>query len=108
MGDVVRFALRDGGSILVEPVDDEAYGLEEISVSGNTVVRRAQQSLGAALDGIREMAAEAHARITALDVAPHRLELEFGVRLSGEAGAVLARTKGEAHLVVRAVWEKEG
>lgn len=107
MGDVVSFSLPDGGRVLVEPIDDEAYGLEEISVNGSTVVRRAQQSLGAALDGIREMAGEAYARITSLDVAPHRFELEFGIRLSGETGAVLARAKGEAHLVVRAVWEKE-
>ncbi|WP_406167900.1 CU044_2847 family protein [Streptomyces sp. NBC_00996] len=105
MGDVVSFALPDGGSVLVEPVDEDVYGLEEISVSGGTVIRRAQEGLGDALDGIRRMAAEAHARITSLDVAPKRLELEFGVKLSGETGAVLAKAAGEAHLVVRAVWE---
>ncbi|MEV6049624.1 CU044_2847 family protein [Streptomyces sp. NPDC052107] len=105
MGDVISFSLPDGGRVLVEPVDD-VYGLEEISVNGGTVVRRAQEGLGEALDGIRRMAAEAHARITSLAVAPQRLELEFGVKLSGETGAVLAKATGEAHLVVRAVWEK--
>jgi methyl coenzyme M reductase subunit C len=105
MGDVVSFALPDGGRVLVEPVDEDVYGLEEISVNGGTVVRRAQEGLGEALDGIRRMAAEAHARITSLAVAPKRLELEFGVKLSGETGAVLAKATGEAHLIVRAVWE---
>ncbi|MFJ8190370.1 hypothetical protein ACIQ8D_11450 [Streptomyces sp. NPDC096094] len=38
------------------------------------MVRRAQEGLGEALDGIRRMAAEAHARMTSLDVAPQRLE----------------------------------
>ncbi|MFG3103196.1 CU044_2847 family protein [Streptomyces sp. NPDC048182] len=107
MAEVVSFALPDGGRVLVEPADEEAaYGLQEISVSGSTVVRRAREGFDEALDGIRRMAAEAHARITALDVAPDRLELEFGVKLSGEAGAVLAKATTEAHLVVRAVWER--
>ncbi|NGO47960.1 CU044_2847 family protein [Streptomyces ureilyticus] len=106
MGDVVSFELPDGGRVLVEPVDEEAYGLEEIAVSGGTVIRRAQEGLDEALDGIRRLAAEAHTRITSIDVAPQRLELEFGVKLSGETGAVLAKASGEAHLVVRAVWER--
>jgi len=106
MGDVVSFALSDGGRVLVEPVDEDVYGLEEISVNGSTVIRRAQAGLGEALEGIRQMAAEAHARIASLDVAPKSLELEFGVKLSGETGAVLAKASGEAHLVVRAVWER--
>jgi hypothetical protein len=106
MGDVVSFTLPDGGTILVEPSDDEAYGLEEISVSGGTVIRRAQEGLEEAFDGIRRMASEAHARITSIDVPPQRLELEFGVKLSGETGAVLAKASGEAHLLVRAVWER--
>ncbi|WP_333748469.1 CU044_2847 family protein [Streptomyces sp. IBSBF 2394] len=105
MGDVVSFALPDGGRVLVEPVDEDVYGLQEISVNGSTVVRRAQEGLGDALDGIRRMAAEAHSRMTSLTVAPKRLELEFGVKLSGEAGAVVAKATGEAHLIVRAVWE---
>lgn len=106
MGDVISFRLSDGGTVLVEPVGEEGYGLEEIAASGGTVIRRAQEGLEEALDGIRRMAAEAHARMTSIDVAPQRLELEFGVKLSGETGAVLAKASGEAHLIVRAVWER--
>ncbi|MFI1756295.1 CU044_2847 family protein [Streptomyces sp. NPDC020571] len=87
MGDVVSFALPDGGRVLAEPVGEDVYGLQEISVNGSTVVRRAQEGLGEALDGIRRMAAEAHTRLTSLDVAPQRLELEIGVKLSGETSS---------------------
>ena len=106
MGEVVSFELPDGGAVFVEPADEDVYGLEEISVNGATVVRRAREGLSEALDGIRRMAAEAHARIMSIDAAPKRLELEFGVKFSGETGAVLAKASGEAHLVVRAVWEQ--
>jgi len=106
MGEVVSFELPDGGTVLVELADESVYGLEEISANGGTVVRRAREGLAEALDGIRRMAAEAHARITSIDAAPKRLELEFGVKFSGETGAVLAKASGEAHFVVRAVWEQ--
>ncbi|MFI6872236.1 CU044_2847 family protein [Streptomyces sp. NPDC050400] len=106
MGELVRFELSDEGYFLVEPGDEDSEGLEEIAADGGTVIRRAQERFGDALDGIRSMAAEARERINAMDVAPKRLELEFGVKLSGETGAFVAKTAGEAHLVVRAVWEQ--
>ncbi|MFJ7767185.1 hypothetical protein ACIQ1J_01800 [Streptomyces sp. NPDC097107] len=53
MGDVVGFALPNGGRVLGEPVDEDVYGLQEISVDGSTVVRRAREELGEVLASVR-------------------------------------------------------
>ncbi|MCC5478238.1 hypothetical protein [Streptomyces barringtoniae] len=47
-GDAVSFSLPDEVRGLFEPAEEDVYGLEEISVNGGTVVRRAQEGLGAA------------------------------------------------------------
>lgn len=38
---------------------------------------------------------------------PDAVELEFGVKLSAEAGAVIAKGSAEGHLVVRLNWSPE-
>jgi hypothetical protein len=38
---------------------------------------------------------------------PSTVELEFGVKFSVEAGAVIARTGVEGHLKVKVVWESQ-
>ncbi|MFE1029176.1 hypothetical protein ACFW5I_32205 [Streptomyces sp. NPDC058818] len=61
-------------TVLVEPVDEDVYGLQEISVNGSTVDRRAQEGLGEALDGIRRMAAGAARAHDVPRRRPQRLE----------------------------------
>lgn len=36
---------------------------------------------------------------------PDRLELEFGLRLDAEVGAVIAKASGQTHLKVTLSWE---
>jgi hypothetical protein len=57
------------------------------------------------LDQIRDVASRTLRRITAMPTAPSTVELEFGVKFSVEAGAVIARTGVEGHLKVKVVWE---
>jgi hypothetical protein len=106
MTEVVRFELDDGGELLVEVADGEEFGLEEVALGDGMVVRRAQRGLGDALDAIRRMASQAHDRLAVLAVPPDVVELQFGVKLTGETGAVVARTTAEAQLTVRLVWER--
>nr|WP_254552879.1 CU044_2847 family protein [Kitasatospora sp. MMS16-BH015] len=67
-------------------------------------VARAAESFEQALDGARAAAESALAVFRGGVLAPDEVEIEFGVKLSAEAGALIARTAADAHLTVRLTW----
>ncbi len=100
MNEMVRFQLDDGGSVLVE-VDEDAVGIERVS-RGHDGVLEAGRRLTEALAGVRD-AADASVQ-TLRVLSPDGLELEFGVKLTGEAGAIIAKTAAEGHFTVKLSW----
>ncbi|MFJ3823380.1 CU044_2847 family protein [Streptomyces nodosus] len=102
--ELVRFELGEGSAgVYVELAEDD---------SGVERVRRRSGARSDAVDGfengldqIRDVAARTLRRITSMPAAPSSVELEFGVKFSVEAGAVIARTGVEGHLKVKVVWE---
>ncbi|MFC7591912.1 CU044_2847 family protein [Nonomuraea antimicrobica] len=100
MSELMRVPLSDGGCFLVEVADDEP-GVRRASRAGD-VVDAAVDSLKTALEPIRQ-AAEC-ALETFRKAGPRAVEIEFGVRLNAEAGAVIAKTGTEGHLTVKLSW----
>jgi hypothetical protein len=100
MSELMSIALSGGGEVLVE-VSGNDPGIRRASRAGDVIVASAD-SLQAALQPIRT-AAEA-----ALDAfrkaGPNEVEIEFGVRLTAEAGAVIAKSGMEGHLTVKLTW----
>jgi hypothetical protein len=99
MGDLLRFDSADG-SVLVE--EREGADLERAGLLDR--IRPAKQRLEGALQQIRPAADATIKALSDLDVAPDSIELELGVTLTAEAGAVVARTTAEGHLIVRVTW----
>jgi hypothetical protein len=100
--ELVQFQVAGGGTVLVE-VDDQEPGVARASRVNDMVVQ-AKQSLEPALDSIRAMANVSLERLQDLAQRPDELEVEFGVRLNAEAGAVIAKTQAEGHLKVKLAW----
>lgn len=101
MSELVRFELEDGGAVVVE-VDDEVFGVQRAARAEDGVVQ-ASRKLEAALAVIRPTA---RAVVDALGgLAPDKKMVCFGVKLSGEAGAVIAKTGVEGHFQVTLVWD---
>ena len=94
------------GAVLVE-ADGPQPGARPVARVGNSLVR-AGQTLDEALAGIRTAAESALAVFRDGALRPDGVELEFGVKLSAEAGAVIAKTAVEGHLVVRLSWSPDG
>ncbi|MGH3717839.1 MAG: CU044_2847 family protein [Pseudonocardiaceae bacterium] len=97
---MVIFDLAEGSTVLVE-VDEDNLGIERVSRGRDGVVeagRRLTEVLGSVRDAARE----------SMDVlrtlSPDRIELEFGVKLAGEAGAIIAKTAAEGHFTVKLTW----
>ncbi|MFF4857642.1 CU044_2847 family protein [Streptomyces rubiginosohelvolus] len=96
----------ENGTVLVE-ADGLAPGQRPVSRGGNSLVR-AGQTLDGALAGIRAAAESALAVFRGGSLQPDGVELEFGVKLTAEAGAVIAKTAVEGHLTVRLSWTPDG
>jgi len=74
--------------VLVE-VDEDSLGIERVSRGRDGVVE-AGQRLTEALGSVRD-AAQASMEVLQT-LSPGRIELEFGVKLVGEAGAIIVNT----------------
>ena len=102
MTEVVRFNLDEGSTVLVE-VDEDAFGIERVARGRDGVVE-AGRRLTEALSSVRD-AAQASMNVLHT-LSPDGLEMEFGVKLAGEAGAIIAKTAAEGHFSVKLSWSK--
>jgi hypothetical protein len=105
MADLVEFKLEDGSSVLIEtesvsgrPVTRGGRATEMISTAEDTF----EQALGrmgptsaVIIERFREMAQQ-----------PDEIEIEFGVKISAEAGAIIAKTSGEANFRIAVRWKR--
>ncbi|HIQ00701.1 MAG TPA: hypothetical protein EYH30_00975 [Anaerolineales bacterium] len=103
---LVEFPLEDGGTILVEVDVPEEPGMVP-AARGGEVVQRAQQSFEAALEKIRPAAQAIIAKLRALHDPPDEIEVEFGLKMNAEAGAVVAAAGVEANYKVTLTWGRE-
>ncbi|MCX4908994.1 CU044_2847 family protein [Streptomyces sp. NBC_00878] len=101
MDGLVEFKTDDGAVVVVEGVEDE---------SGSRLVARADGTVQAArtfegsLDGVRAAAESALRVFRDGSLQPDTVEIEFGVKLTAEAGALIAKSAVEGHLVVKLSW----
>src|SRR5690242_19609894 len=100
MSEILEFTATDGAPVLVE-ADEAAFGVERVSRRDDgTIV--AKESLERALVSARGTITSALAALEGLGF--EELTLEFGIKLSAEAGALIAKTSTEGHLTVTARW----
>jgi hypothetical protein len=102
---------------LVEiPVDGAQPVLVEVAEAGDGVVRAARpgevvataaESFQAALARFRPMASAMVKQFRELSERPQEISVEFGLKLTAEAGMVIAQTGGEANFKVSLVWRSE-
>ncbi|MFC4529451.1 CU044_2847 family protein [Sphaerisporangium dianthi] len=102
MSELMRVPLAGGGQVVVEVSENEP-GVRRASRTGDTI-DAAVDSLQHALQPIRE-AAEA-ALETFRKSGPDEVEIELGVKLNAEAGAVIAKSSVEGHLNVKLTWRR--
>jgi hypothetical protein len=103
MTEMIRFSAPGGATVLVE-AEEESYGVERVA-RGSDGVLQAGKRLEDALTTARATVLAALKAMGGLGF--EQLSLEFGLKLSAEAGAVIAKTAGEAHLTITASWGRE-
>jgi hypothetical protein len=89
---------------VVVEVDSSDAGFQSVSRPGE-LIHTVEGKFEDALRSVRN-AAESALRIFRDEaLKPDSVDIELGVKLNASAGAVIARTAGEAHLVVRLHWD---
>ena len=61
-----------------------------------------------ALGTVRPAAEQLMATINKLAVLPKEVEVNFGIKLSGKIGALIASSSAEGHFNVKLKWEPKG
>ncbi|MEV5975837.1 CU044_2847 family protein [Streptomyces sp. NPDC052114] len=102
MGGLVEFTTDDGARVVIADVDDAGSGSRLVSRGDEPA--RAARTFEASLDGARAAAESALRVFREGSLRPDSVEIEFGVRMSAEAGAVIVKGQAEGHLAVRLTW----
>ena len=103
MTDLIKFEAEDGSYLVVES-DERVAGPpvpvnrgKKLAVAASTTLEDALQHSLPALRRITE---------AVQSVAPDEYEVEFGLKLDAEAGAVIAKTGVSGHFTVRLGWKE--
>jgi predicted phosphoribosyltransferase len=109
LAELVAFEIGDSaGTVIVEMADDEP-GIERIA-RGDSLIGQARKRIDTALEMVRPTVEALGAQLGSLEVrplgAPESVEVEFGVRLNAEAGAVIAKTETEGHFKITLHWSR--
>lgn len=99
MTEVLRYEVGSG-TVLVE-VDENSYGVDHPARNEQGILD-AGRRLEEALASVRPAATAAVEAMR--ELAPEQMQIEFGVKLSGYAGAIIARTSADGHFILRMSW----
>ncbi|WP_320066100.1 CU044_2847 family protein [Micromonospora sp. RTGN7] len=102
MSEVVEFALDGGGSVRVAV--DDTPGIAP--ASADDVLRKAGMSFNRAIGQARDAASAALTEFRSMADRPDEVEITFGVQLTAEAGALIARTGVQGQLQVTVRWHR--
>jgi hypothetical protein len=99
---VVEFPLAEGGSVLWE-VEDTASGKTYRGAAD--VVEKATESLEAVMARLKPVVEAVAGGLKGLATRPDTVEVELAIKLSADAGIVVARAGSEASLKIKVGWK---
>jgi hypothetical protein len=106
--EVAQFLLEDGTKFLVEIDQPHSTGRKPVSSGGiKKGVIEVSQSFEQALDQVIPVAKAAFNRIrNGLPTPADEVEIKFGIKLTAEAGAIIASVGGEVNLEITLTWKQ--
>ena len=103
MGYVIAYPTADGSEVVVE-VEDAPAGTER--ASRRRAVPKLEETVEDALGTVRSAADAVLSTLDRLTRTPDEATVEFGVKFSAQAGAIIVSTDAEAHLTVTLKWTR--
>jgi hypothetical protein len=93
---------QDGATVFVE-VESVTPGGDQLSAGGPGVIEKAKTTFEEAVAGIKPIAEAVLRQVRALG--PESVSVEFGVKLTAQAGVVLAASAVEGNIKVTVGWK---
>jgi hypothetical protein len=107
MAELAQFPLSNGGVLVVETdgVDNSA---RRVMRGSNTeaAIATANATFESALRTVRSAAEGILDQLRMLQQPPDEVAVEFGVKMSAETGAVIAKASTEANFKINLTWKK--
>lgn len=94
----------DGEGTAVFEVDGDLLGSDLELAADDGVVARAQTSLRQALARVRPALSQVCE--TVQELKPDEMEIQFGLKIGGESGVIIAKGTTEVNFAVRVVWKR--
>ena len=105
---LIEFPQEDGTSMVVEIDDSMPEGGVVRAARPGEIAERASQTFEAALSKIKPMAGAIFTTLKDLAQCPEQIQVEFGVKITASAGAVLASAGVEGNYKVTLTWTSTG
>jgi hypothetical protein len=108
MKELVEFDL-EGGQVIYAEVDlaDSEVGVARATRRSDQVLRSTRESLESAMDVIQPAAEAVMRKIREIPIKPDEVTVEFGVKLSLAAGAIIASTSTEGNFKIAVTWRSD-
>jgi hypothetical protein len=100
---LIAFPLEAGGNVLIEV--EEGGAAVTRGLHPGDVVETVGHSFEAALEAIKPAAVAVASKFRNFMDAPADVEVEFGLKFAGQAGAFIASVSTEAQFRVKVVWK---
>ena len=104
---LIEFPLQAGGSVIVEVDEPAPEGGVTRAARPGEIAARASQTFEAALERIKPAAGIIISKLRGLSDAPDEVQVEFGLKMSAEAGVFVAAASAEANYTVTLKWKRE-
>jgi hypothetical protein len=112
MRTLVEFRLEDGGTLVAEVENGGAPASvpqREVTrgLRSGELVQKADATLEAAFARVRPAATAIVRTLHELEDAPDEIDVEFGIQLRADVGAIVAHSSAEANFRVALLWRRE-
>jgi hypothetical protein len=107
MAELAQFPLNGGGVLVVE-VDTADNSPKRVMRGANPeAIATATATFESALQTVRSAAEGILHQLRSLAQPPDEVEVEFGVKMSAETGAIIAKASTEANFKINLTWKKD-
>jgi hypothetical protein len=107
MAELAQFPLTGGGVVVVETDATDLSGRRVMRGSGtDAVIATANATFESALQTVRAAAEGILNQLRSLAEPPDEVAVEFGVKMTVETGAVIAKASTDANFKINLTWKK--
>ncbi|MFG2986400.1 CU044_2847 family protein [Streptomyces sp. NPDC048258] len=101
----LRVPFENGETMVVELPEGQDSGVIRAS-RGEALVESSAETFEAGLGRVRRVAEAMLHRLTDLPRSPDHIRATFGIRITAEAGLVVAKGSGDAHFELELEWTR--